>query len=63
VFAFAWAPDGASLVLAGTLESASNQELFVTPAIGGSLPVKVSGTMQPNGNANGLFFGFSRLGN
>jgi len=63
VFAFEWAPDGASLMLAGTLESAANQELFVTPAVGGSVPVKVSGTMQANGSANGLFFGFSRLGN
>ena len=63
VFQFAWAPDGTSLVLVGSLETAGVSEVFVTPAIGGGLPVKVSGTLTPGGGVNASFFGFAPLGN
>jgi Tol biopolymer transport system component len=63
VFQFAWAPDGASLVVAGSLETAGLSEVFVTPAVGGTLPVKVSGTITPGGGVNSTFFGFAPLSN
>ena len=63
VFQFAWAPDGASLVMVANLETVTVAEVFVAPAVGGGLPIKVSGTMVPGGGANSSFFGFAPLGN
>ena len=62
VFQLAWSPDGASLVLVGDLETNGVSEVFVTPAVGGGTPTKVSGTMTPGGGASSFTFGFAPLG-